>query len=558
MTHFQAGYSWAEVDELCHGNSKNIPLVTELLMARNKRIKQIENRYSKAISAVIDSDGNVDKELFNDLLCDIQVVDDESFIIDSSVHDDSPTNSDSATSSPIIDEESFSEDVSEVCYDQVQPDEAESEDNVENDVQCGNIESDNMIDDIDSGSEELFIPIQDYGDYEIAYMEIETIEVSIEKKKIEELAEKKISEFGTKSKKIESKPRRKKNKKNVQPKTQAKKKGKKGKHGDMDMKMLDEIIAENEAKGIVPRESTVYEKPKKKRGTIKRLQKKKNVITVSMERKLDTDCMSPEAIQFQIDDDRACDDIAKTLKKETKKDRLAAEQFWSIVAQGIYQRELNAGEMITCSPEDFYQQMLQSLVIQLFLGAAREMEDNGVFEIFDGLPLVICSFQKKVDDCLPVIDGVLPAYKLHERGLIPDNYDIFNPFGKDVLAYGLFYSFKLDINFFVTFFRNEGTHVTYYSSLFDRHLTNMHTMLTGIESKIAGKDITIESGQMISVGQNGEVRELAKDNVVFLNGKTIEQRTAEQLEYYDDGREMDSDEEEISSVSEVESENESI
>lgn len=159
------------------------------------------------------------------------------------------------------------------------------------------------------------------------------------------------------------------------------------------------------------------------------------------------------------------------------------------------------------NPIKFYEEILKQFVAQSMINMLTDMDLSGVFEKYDPKtqPLVITSFQKHVADLFPKIELILPLDQMVKHGLAPKNASQFNPFGKEILAFGMFWSYSVTFNLYGAFFRDGSTTkpgYNYYWVVYDRLGENIDTILAPVKS--ITKPIVVTGSKIVQVAPGGD------------------------------------------------------
>jgi hypothetical protein len=124
------------------------------------------------------------------------------------------------------------------------------------------------------------------------------------------------------------------------------------------------------------------------------------------------------------------------------------------------------------NPVRFYEHVLRDFLAQSMSHFLSDMEKARVFTKYPPgkMPLVLIAYQEDGHDIFPKLRIPITFERMVEAGFVPPNPELFNPYGKPVLAYALFWSLSENFSLFGSFFApNEGQNGHNYTWVaFDR------------------------------------------------------------------------------------------
>lgn len=162
------------------------------------------------------------------------------------------------------------------------------------------------------------------------------------------------------------------------------------------------------------------------------------------------------------------------------------------------------------SRNNYYEALLKQCVAEAMTEKVTEMDKAGIFKKYDPQvsPMVMCTFQRHLADLLPKADMIISMDELIKAKLAPANARMFNPFGKKLVAYAMFWSFNLKFNLFGAFYRcekkSDGSDggLNYYWVMYDRTSNDIQSILDTSIS-IVKDPVTVNDFTSIEIGYDG-------------------------------------------------------
>lgn len=160
--------------------------------------------------------------------------------------------------------------------------------------------------------------------------------------------------------------------------------------------------------------------------------------------------------------------------------------------------------------ERYYEEVLKQYIAETMINRITELDEAGIFAKHDPKtnPVAVCCFQKHIADLFPKTSVLISMNKLIEAGLAPKNAAQFSPFGKELVAYGMFWSYNYNFNLFGSFYRcdrrKDGEHggYNYYWVIYNRLNENIDDLLLPSMSQVK-EPVKLEGDIPVEIDHDG-------------------------------------------------------